>query len=132
MFVAGWIIFSISLFFIIVMVASGGDDAYVAALIFVVYFLIPGIVFICVGKGIRNRRQRRNLEHINKPNQSLPAEFDYYICPDCEYQVFEDYKCCPRCGVKLDFKTNNEKFCTACGNEMKPDHAFCSRCGKKR
>ena len=145
MVIAGWILLGIGSFFSIMGLSS---EVYEVFGIFLTFMVIPGIIFISVGYSVRRNREENKYVNFNAGNNNynnnnvlnnMPnfnaqqgSKVTYYVCPDCGYQVFEDYKCCPGCGVKLDFKEEKGKFCSECGKELSEEHAFCPFCGKKR
>ena len=150
MVIAGWILFGIGSFFSVMGLAS---EIYEMFGMFLTFVLIPGIIFLSVGYSIRRRREENRYTNFNAGNynnnnynntnalnsmsdtntqQEPSSKVTYFVCPDCGYQVFEDYKCCPHCGVELNFEEEKGKFCSGCGKELSDEHAFCPYCGKKR
>ena len=133
MFVAGIILLSIGAFFTIVSIAVGADDGSVALSLFFVfsfYFTVPGIVFLCVGNKIRKNRFQRQSSILPSVNNRIDQNY-YYKCSKCNYQLFEDYNCCPNCGTKVSFELESN-FCTQCGKELEESFKCCPYCGKKR
>ena len=46
-------------------------------------------------------------------------------CRKCGAALVDDAKFCPRCGVRVDGKTE----CPRCGREIADDSVFCTYCG---
>ncbi len=48
-------------------------------------------------------------------------------CKNCNAELVDDAKFCPKCGVRVDGK----KECPHCGREIAEDSVFCTYCGKR-
>jgi len=123
MVIAGWILLGIGSFFTLVSFAS--NILYKLLVLSFVYLIIPGVVFISIGYSIKTRRRKRMLQGNKQVQQS-------YTCPECNFKVFENYKCCPHCGVSLIFEVEKGKYCSGCGKELVDGYDFCPYCGTKR
>ena len=129
MIVAGYILLGISIFIMIIVAASNLAYSTIVAVAIIaciaVYFAIPGIVLLSVGYSLKRRRE-------NKPKLTNKVTEDIYVCSECGYQVYPDFKCCPKCGSELNFEQDKGKFCGTCGKELTEEHVFCPYCGTKR
>lgn len=47
------------------------------------------------------------------------------ICPNCNNDVKDGMRFCPKCGTKIE----SISFCTKCGKELEANAAFCMYCG---
>lgn len=61
--------------------------------------------------------------HANNQSNTFP-------CPKCGFELSEDIKFCPGCGLKVEIPQNQNNFCTNCGAKIMPDATFCHQCGQ--
>ncbi len=137
MVIAGTILLIIGVVFSFICLAAGGEAA-IGIVVISFYFTIPGIIFLSIGSRRNNhtalpQQNTKNLGLSTQQNTNQTSKKEYYLtCPVCGYQVFEDYKCCPHCETKLEFKKVSSKYCTNCGKELDEVHKFCPYCGKEK
>ena len=127
MIIAGYILLGISLLLLLCMLSMPASTVVILSFLLglTIMFVVPGIVLLSVGTAIKRRRE-------NKPVQTRNANEKIYVCEECGYQVFPDFKLCPKCGTELSFEQDKGKFCGMCGKELTDEHVFCPYCGTKR
>jgi predicted amidophosphoribosyltransferase len=75
---------------------------------------------------------------------SSPSQFSSFKCPDCNYELKEDYDYCPSCGKVLRERAKNEEVsgeryevrlepntCEACGKQVPAEYLHCPYCGTR-
>ncbi|MBP3707259.1 MAG: SPFH domain-containing protein [Clostridia bacterium] len=93
-------------------------------------------------------QQANNMPQYQMPNQNTPAKESAQVdasneavaevktessdnsweCPNCHTKTNGNF--CPECGAKKP-EAPEKRFCSNCGNEVKPGANFCSECGTK-
>ncbi len=98
---------------------NGNNYGMIISLIFLLTFILPGVILLCVGR-------RKSNKHTKKTQNKIKR------CSKCRQKIVDDNNFCVYCGNKLYDSNNNEDvFCTKCGTKLSSNNLFCSKCGER-